>query len=355
LRDFVLSSLRLLRDGLATFGVFLGFLTLVIVVGVMYALSPIWAAQNWPTWAIVALLPVFVAVLGFALFWLFEERRRKRLFSALMRDGLFGWLSPLIVAALIFVFALSVFSVATFLFLDWNAVTLTAASCVRCPVKLDEVLNFYTWHFLQAVPLLMINESLQWNVPLVYNGALAGWLVLGFKAAVIVPLIQAVRTYLEVRKEAPRIRVRPWAWPRVTRPGTEVRVSWAATAPPATHVFDVRLEQAARHVFHGRRRRHSEFVEWTWLRDTTKTSERYIPATPGVYRFRAACHARWDEDLPAERREALEELVWATSSISVRSRAATVVVRQKVGRDSASSPPTTDPQPPGEESGPQVV
>lgn len=327
LRDFVLSSLRVLRDGLATIGLFLGVLALVIFGGMIYGLSPIWAAQNWPTWAIVALLPVFVAVLGFALFWIFEEGHRRRLFLGLMRDGLLGWLSPLIVAALIFVFALSVFSVVTFLLLDWNAVNLSAPSCEQCPVKLDEVLYFYIWHFLQAVPLLTINESLHWNVPLLYSGALAGWLVLAFKAAVIVPLIQAIRTYLQVRKEVPRIRVRPWAWPRVTRPGTEVAISWAGTAPPATHVFDVRLEQASPPVVNGKRRRRAEFVESTWLRDTDGTSEKYTPASPGLYRFRAACHERWDADLPDQRREALEELVWDPSSPWVRSRPVTVVVR----------------------------
>jgi hypothetical protein len=329
-RDFVLSSLRVLRDGLATTGLFLSFLTLMTFGGLLYAFSPIWAAQNWSTWAIVALLPVFAAVLGVALFWVFEERRRRRLFSVLMRDGLFGWLSPVIVGAYIFVFAVGVFSVGTFLLRDWNAVNLTVPSCEQCPVTLDEVLNFYTWHFMRAVPLLTINESLQWSVPLLYSGALAGWLVLAFKAAVIVPLIQAIRTYLQVRKEVPRIRVRPWAWPRVARPGTEVRVSWAATAPPATHVFDVRLEQAGPPVGHGRRRPRTEFVEKTWLRDTERTSGKYTPETPGVYRFRAACHERWDEDLSYQRWEALEELVWDTSSPWVRSLPVTVVVHRVI-------------------------
>jgi hypothetical protein len=59
--------------------------------------------------------------------------------------------------------------------------------------------------------------------------------------------------------------VRPWAWPRVTRPGTEVRISWAGTTPPPTYVFDVRLEQAGLPVVHGRRRPRTEVVERTWL------------------------------------------------------------------------------------------
>jgi hypothetical protein len=326
LRDFLLSSLRLLRDGLATIGLFVFFLVLIGIGGMLYAASPIWAAQNWPTWAIVALFPVFATVLGVALFWLFEEGRRRRLFSRLMFDGLFGWLSPIIVAALIFVFAVSVFSVATYLLLDWNAVNLTTPSCEQCPVKLDELLNFYTWHFLNAIPLLMINESLQWNVPLLYSGGLAGWLVLAFKAAVILPLIQAIRTYLQVRKNVPRIRVRPWAWPRVTRPGTKVTVNWAATAPPVTHVFDVMLEQSRSQVADGTQARRNEVVEETWLQDTHKTSGKYTPPAPGVYRFRVACHQKWDDNLPQERREALEELANAYSVISVQSRPVTVLV-----------------------------
>lgn len=302
------------------------FLGIVIFVGTMYAASPIWAAQNWPTWAVVALLPVFATVLGVALFWLFDEGRRRRLFSRLMFDGLLGWLSPIIVATLVFVFAVSVFSVATYLLLDWNAVNLTTPSCEQCPLKLDQLLNFYTWHFLNAIPFLMINESLQWNAPLLYSGALAGWLVLAFKAAVIVPLIQAIRTYLQVRKDVPRIRVRPWAWPRVASPGREVMINWAATAPPATFVFDVVLEQSRSQVADRTRRRRTEFVEGTWLQDTDKTSDKYTPPAPGVYRFRVACHRKWDDSLPEERRLALEELAKAYSVISVQSRPVTVLV-----------------------------
>jgi hypothetical protein len=53
--------------------------------------------------------------------------------------------------------------------------------------------DFYLWHLLDSVPLLDIPETIRWKKPYEYTDHLSGWLLLGFKAFVIFPLIQAVR------------------------------------------------------------------------------------------------------------------------------------------------------------------
>lgn len=52
-----------------------------------------------------------------------------------------------------------------------------------------EYADFFAWHFAEQVPLLKVNETLHWKVPLTYEGG-AGWLVLAFRFLVLVPLVQ---------------------------------------------------------------------------------------------------------------------------------------------------------------------
>ena len=54
-----------------------------------------------------------------------------------------------------------------------------------------KLMDFFAWHFLDSVPALKINEALHWAVPLDYDGAAMGVLLIGFKLAVIGPVIAA--------------------------------------------------------------------------------------------------------------------------------------------------------------------
>jgi len=54
-----------------------------------------------------------------------------------------------------------------------------------------KLMDFFAWHFLDSVPALKINEALHWAVPLDYDGAAMGVLLIAFKLAVIGPVIAA--------------------------------------------------------------------------------------------------------------------------------------------------------------------
>ena len=64
-------------------------------------------------------------------------------------------------------------------------------------------MDFFVWHFLDAVPVLKINDALQWKVPLEYDGWPLGILLIAFKLVVIGPTIAAFALYwTEGRKQA---------------------------------------------------------------------------------------------------------------------------------------------------------
>lgn len=54
-----------------------------------------------------------------------------------------------------------------------------------------KLMDFFAWHFLDAVPALKINDALHWSVPLEYDGAAMGVLLIAFKLAVIGPVVAA--------------------------------------------------------------------------------------------------------------------------------------------------------------------
>jgi hypothetical protein len=61
--------------------------------------------------------------------------------------------------------------------------------------SLDIFLNFYTWHFLKAIPGFAITDTLHWKEPLTYESGWIGLLLLTFKIIVISPIIGAFIWY----------------------------------------------------------------------------------------------------------------------------------------------------------------
>jgi hypothetical protein len=157
---------------------------------------------------------LFVMILAILVNYMARPTTRTRALQYLMRDGDYGWLSPLLWAAAIFFFTTAIFSAVTQLLWEWRAVDISDPSCTTpCALIPDNSFNFYTWHFLESIPLFEVNETLQLKEPLIYRGAAAGWLVVAFKVAVILPLIQAIRSYWKLRSDLPSLRaLRHEAW-----------------------------------------------------------------------------------------------------------------------------------------------
>ena len=66
------------------------------------------------------------------------------------------------------------------------------------PQSTDEIMTFYIWHLIDAVPLLEITQTLRWSPPISYQDSGVGALLLAFKIIFIVPafalVVQYVRT-----------------------------------------------------------------------------------------------------------------------------------------------------------------
>ena len=60
---------------------------------------------------------------------------------------------------------------------------------------------FYIWHFLDAIPLLKIPQTMQWTAPHQYTEVFSGFMLLLFKVGVIFPFIKAYGLWLKNRKK----------------------------------------------------------------------------------------------------------------------------------------------------------
>jgi hypothetical protein len=165
-------------------------------VAVLVALVPLWVALasvnlvvERPARALqVTVLALWGIVLVTAIALVGTQARRRRLFSRLRRLGrLTPWLYS------VDVLALAVMFFATLSYLLWQPGYLALQPAVGGTVTTDLLAAFYLWHFLDAVPLLDVNGTLQWPVPATYADAASGWLLLAFKIVVILPVIAAFR------------------------------------------------------------------------------------------------------------------------------------------------------------------
>jgi hypothetical protein len=162
-------------------------------------------------------VPVFVfmglvVILSFILIGTDEQRRR--LFERLegivetaqkmvkvkreLRGNL-GVAAPIFVAVTYFVVSIGFFSSLTFVLHEHGSIDLIATRGTE--LFSGNVADFYLWHFLDAIPLLRVTETLRWSVPITYEAVQVGMLLLAFKLFVIIPTIGIFRTHREYQKD----------------------------------------------------------------------------------------------------------------------------------------------------------
>jgi hypothetical protein len=133
-------------------------------------------------------VPAFVAwgaLLGLSIWFLTTDARRARLFDSLRHVG---GLAPLAYSFNVLVAAIAFFGSLT--------TVLLANGYIAMDGDPRRAMDFYLWHFLDAIPVLKINETLLWaSPPITYHQARVGVLLLIFKIAVIGPVIAAFTGY----------------------------------------------------------------------------------------------------------------------------------------------------------------
>jgi len=157
---------------------------------------------GWPLWLQAVVLGIWGIALG-GMLWIvaWPEARKSS----------YAWLSDLHAWAP-FLYAFNLAAIATVFFAACATIAArTGAVVLRLPgggdpgmdpgVLHGRLMDFFVWHFLDAIPALKVNDAIQWKVPLDYQGWMLGLLLIGFKLAVIGPTVAAFVLYWRERQK----------------------------------------------------------------------------------------------------------------------------------------------------------
>jgi hypothetical protein len=175
---------------------------MLITVGnitLFYWLSPfIYTLRIW--FQIVAFV-VWGFLLTAAVFSVATEKNRERVLKRLRKFSLFA---PIAYSFNLLMIAILFFSSVTYVLVDHGVLKLNGPPGAQ--ISPEVIRDFYSWHFLHAVPLLKVNETLHWKEPLTYESGWVGLILLLFQLTVIVPVIAAFawRGKKEPRRKNPR-------------------------------------------------------------------------------------------------------------------------------------------------------
>ena len=145
---------------------------------------------SFPLWLQILCFTVWGVLLGGALVLIATKKRRNAILAPLEQVSL---ALPAAYSFQVLMLACLFFSTVTFVMVQHGLLTLDDASGTG--VTPGSLSDFFLWHFLDAVPLLKVNETLNFKVPLTYETSSVGWILLAFKVAVILPVIAAFTWY----------------------------------------------------------------------------------------------------------------------------------------------------------------
>ena len=160
------------------------YLLILLPIFVFSRLSTLLVALNI-VWIQIMILVLWGALLFCAILAIVYEKNRIRFFRWL-RDQISGFV-PWAYSVVLFMIGVYFFASLTYILVAGNRVSLITPSFDE--TTLDTYLEFYTWHFLNAIPGFAVTDTLQWKEPLTYDSQWIGFIVLVFKASIISPII----------------------------------------------------------------------------------------------------------------------------------------------------------------------
>lgn len=152
-------------------------------------------------------IPTFLKWLGVAIFfiflgffiWLISGERREKFLGNLQSRRLF-W--PVAFSVALLILAIACFTALLFLInFSWGGVVPTNKSKLT-EVEFSPLQDFFLWHFLGAIPVLKVPETLLLEPKYEYTTSTIGFIVLLFKIAVLGPIIACFAVSLRRKKDS---------------------------------------------------------------------------------------------------------------------------------------------------------
>jgi len=201
---------RVTRRVFAIWISFFGSLFLSLLpINFFYWVSPIILGRLATGWQVVVFV-IWGVLLILGLLSVAFERYREKVLRRLLK---LGRIAPVAYSFNLLVIAILFFSSLTYVFANHGALRLNAPPGTQ--ISPEVVRDFYSWHFLQAVPLLKVNDTLHWKAPLTYDSTSVGLMLVVFQLLVIVPVIAAFAWFWKNLASGRKKKLNgvPWRYP----------------------------------------------------------------------------------------------------------------------------------------------
>jgi hypothetical protein len=109
-----------------------------------------------------------------------------------------GLVQPFMFVAGLWLAAIGWVSAFSFVLVERGAIEFTTAKGAAV-ANTGQLADFYVFESFEQIPGLAINDTLQWDVPLQYGGG-AGFVVMGFKLLILIPLLPVLLAAWRVRR-----------------------------------------------------------------------------------------------------------------------------------------------------------
>ena len=188
---------------------FVALFVSLLPINFFYFLSPIILGRLRIGWQVVVFV-IWGLLLILGLLSVAFERYREKVLGRLLK---LGRIAPVAYSFNLLMIAILFFSSLTYVLVNHGALRLNAPAGTQ--ISPEVVRDFYSWHFLQAVPLLKVNDTLQWKAPLTYESKSVGLMLVIFQLLVILPVIAAFAWFWKNlakgrKKKASGV---PWSYP----------------------------------------------------------------------------------------------------------------------------------------------
>lgn len=201
---------QIIRRLFAIYFSFFGWLFVSLVpISFFYWLSPL-ILDRLTTWLQVIVFVIWGLLLIIGLLSVATEKYRERVLTRLLK---LGRLAPVVYSFNLLMIAILFFSSVTYVLANHGALKLNGPTGAK--ISPEVIRDFYSWHFLQAIPLLKVNETLHWKEPLTYDSGWVGLVLVMFQLLVIVPVIAAFAWFWKHLGKADRKKTSgaPWQYP----------------------------------------------------------------------------------------------------------------------------------------------
>lgn len=180
------SAARIIERAFSAYFLFTWSMLITLApINLFYWLTPL-ILNNLPISFQIVVFVVWGLLLILAVWLVATEKNRERVLKRLRKFSLFA---PIAYSFNLLMIAILFFSSVTYVLVNHGVLKLNGPTGAQ--VSPEAIRDFYSWHFLHAVPLLKVNETLHWKEPLTYESGWVGLILLLFQLTVILPVIAA--------------------------------------------------------------------------------------------------------------------------------------------------------------------